>query len=83
MPLKAIPKMYEIPFSNFKPEGWLKHQIDLTISGFFGHYHNISEFLTENNGWLRYKETSEEVKNDKKYTGRPIETFACSGISCI
>ena len=76
MPLKASPKMKELPIFSVKPEGWLKEQIDLTVSGFFGHLHDISDHLTENNGWLQYGKTLDEFRAESGNPDDPYAAFA-------
>ena len=52
--------MARLPLGVVRPDGWLKHQLDLMCDGTVGHLDELSPFLDDDNGWLRYK---------KDYTG--------------
>ncbi len=55
-----------------QPKGWLKEQIRLNAEGFFGHLTDISAFLTEENAWLKWWKTSEELARE---TGVPAANY--------
>jgi len=45
-----------LPLGAVRPEGWLKHQLDLMADGQVGRLEEISGFLKANSGWLGGKE---------------------------
>ncbi len=66
------PVMESFRLSDVHPEGWLKEQVRLSTSGFFGHLTDISKFLGPHNGWLNPEMTIEEYRrksgdNDPDY----------------
>jgi len=42
----------KLPIGSIKPKGWLKHQLDLMVTGMTGRLGELSEFLHHDNGWL-------------------------------
>ncbi|MCK5157168.1 MAG: glycoside hydrolase family 127 protein [Spirochaetales bacterium] len=42
----------KLPLGSIKPEGWLKHQLELMVEGMTGRLTEISSFLTDDNGWF-------------------------------
>ena len=42
-----------LPIGSVRPEGWLRHHLDLMTEGLVGRLYETSEFLTPTNGWLR------------------------------
>lgn len=41
-----------LPLNAVKPDGWIKHQLELMAEGMTGHLAEISHFLKPDNGWL-------------------------------
>ena len=52
--------MARLPLGTVRPDGWLKHQLNLMCNGTVGHLDELSPFLDDDNGWLQPK---------KDYTG--------------
>ena len=52
--------MKNVALKAFRPEGWLREQIRLNAEGFFGHLTDISDYLTDGNGWLQWWKTAED-----------------------
>jgi hypothetical protein len=50
-PLSPNP-LVKLPLGSIKPEGWLKHQLELMAEGMTGRLVEISLFLTDENGWF-------------------------------
>ena len=50
-PLRLNP-LSKLPLGSIKPEGWLKHQLELMVEGMTGRLTEISSFLTDDNGWF-------------------------------
>lgn len=45
--------LIKLPIGSIRPEGWLRHQLELQAKGFHGHLEQISPFLKrEGNAWL-------------------------------
>lgn len=51
-PKFAEPVYHEIPLGSIKPEGWLKHQLQLMNDGTTGHLDEVHEKIKNSNGWL-------------------------------
>ena len=68
--------MNPVPLHAVRPRGWLKEQLRLNAEGFFGHLTDISEYLTEENGWLRWERSAEEYS---ALTGKPPEEYQSFG----
>lgn len=68
--------MKPVPLHMILPKGWLGEQVRLNSEGFFGHLTDISEYLTEKNGWLRWDMTAEEFSAQ---TGKPPEEYQSFG----
>jgi cephalosporin-C deacetylase-like acetyl esterase/DUF1680 family protein len=55
-PLKLEPnKLLKFPLGAIRPEGWLRHQLDLQKNGLVGTLYEHSDFLAPDNGWLNPK----------------------------
>ncbi len=51
-PLAASP-LAKLPIGNVRPEGWIRHQLELMANGFSGHLNEISQFCKyEGNAWV-------------------------------
>ena len=51
-PLAASP-LVKLPIGSIRPEGWLRHQLELEAEGFSGHLSEISQFCKyQGNGWV-------------------------------
>jgi len=44
--------MTRLPLGSIAPAGWIRRQLELMASGMVGQMPHISEFLTDENGWL-------------------------------
>jgi hypothetical protein len=42
----------KLPLGSVKPKGWIRKQLDLMVDGMTGHLYEISQFLTDDNGWF-------------------------------
>src|SRR5690606_13373995 len=45
-------KYTEVPLRSIKPEGWLRHQLEIMRDGSTGHLDEIHPKLSNDNGWL-------------------------------
>jgi hypothetical protein len=50
-PLQPFP-LLQLPLGSINAGGWLQTQLDLMTEGYTGHLYEISQFLTEESGWL-------------------------------
>ncbi|MCK4417431.1 MAG: hypothetical protein KAV99_04630, partial [Candidatus Latescibacteria bacterium] len=50
-PLLSSP-FVKLPLGSIRPQGWLKHQLDLMTDGMTGHLAELSSFLKPDNGWF-------------------------------
>ncbi|MCX6993297.1 MAG: glycoside hydrolase family 127 protein [Kiritimatiellaeota bacterium] len=50
-PLLPSP-LIKLPLGSVRPQGWLKHQLDLMVEGMTGRLSELSPFLAPDNGWL-------------------------------
>jgi DUF1680 family protein len=50
-PLQPAP-LIRLPLGSVNADGWLKHQLDLMADGQVGRLEELSDFLTEDSGWL-------------------------------
>jgi DUF1680 family protein len=48
----AEPIYSEIPLGSIKPEGWLKHQLQIMRDGTTGHLDEVHDKIKNSNGWL-------------------------------
>ena len=48
------------PAGTIKPGGWLRYQLEMQTEGLQGRLYETSEFLTEDNGWLKPDKTGWE-----------------------
>ena len=48
------------PAGTITPRGWLRHQLEMQTEGLQGRLYETSEFLTEDNGWLKPDKTGWE-----------------------
>lgn len=48
----ALSPLLKLPLGAVKPNGWLKHQLDLMVEGMTGRLSEISKFLKADNGWF-------------------------------
>ena len=56
---ELAPNAFEpFPAGTIEPQGWLRHQLDLQTEGLQGRLYETSEFLTDENGWLKPDTTS-------------------------
>ncbi|MBR3990714.1 MAG: glycoside hydrolase family 127 protein, partial [Clostridia bacterium] len=60
------PVMTPLPLGSVMPAGWLKGQFRLSADGFFSHMDDISYFMQENNGWLKWQKTADEYRKEWK-----------------
>ena len=60
------PVMTPLPLGSVMPEGWLKGQFRLSADGFFSHMDDISYFMSDNNGWLKWQKTADEYRKEWK-----------------
>ena len=42
----------KLPLGTVRPRGWIAHQIQLMVNGQVGRLHELSKFLTDDNGWF-------------------------------
>ena len=66
------PVLTPLPLCDISPSGWLFEQIRRSADGYFSHMGDISFFMRESNGWLRWDMTEEEAiaeweKSRKEY----------------
>ena len=66
------PVLTPLPLCEIKPSGWLSEQIRRSADGYFSHMGDISFFMRESNGWLKWDMTEEEAiaeweKSRKEY----------------
>ena len=50
-PLQPAP-LIKLPLGSVMANGWLQHQLELTVNGAAGHLDELSYFLQDSNGWL-------------------------------
>jgi uncharacterized protein len=48
----VAPIFNELPLGSIRPEGWLKHQLQIMAKGTSGHLDEIYEKIQRDNGWL-------------------------------
>ena len=72
-PLVPSP-LVKLPLGAVRPEGWLKHQLDLMEQGLTGHLYETGKFLTESNGWLHPETVQTDVRRENA-TFAPGENF--------
>ncbi|MBR3423394.1 MAG: hypothetical protein IKG80_02770, partial [Clostridia bacterium] len=70
------PVLTPLPLGQIRPSGWLFEQIRRSTEGCFSHMGDISFFMRESNGWLRWDMTEEEAlaeweKSRKEYKYDP------------
>ena len=66
------PVLTPLPLCEISPSGWLSEQIRRSADGYFSHMDDISFFMRESNGWLKWDMTEEEAiaeweKSRKEY----------------
>ena len=67
-PLHAKP-MGRISLGSIRPDGWIKHQLELMCNGTVGNLDRLSPFLDDDNGWLRYDKDYAGSKNEREKSG--------------
>jgi len=48
----VAPVYQEVPLGSVKPEGWLKHQLQIMREGTTGHLDEVHDKIKNSNGWL-------------------------------
>jgi DUF1680 family protein len=58
----------KLPIGAVRPEGWLRHQLELTANGFSGRLSEISQFCKyEGNAWISHEGTGERGWEEVPY----------------